>query len=180
MSATEISAALQRAQSVLLRRPSAGLHEDAPATARWSGGTRMVAHHPNGAQVQTDMPIELGGTGDQVSPGWLMRAGFASCTATLIAMVAAERGMALESVDVTTSSQSDTRGLLGMSDADGTPVPAGPGHMQTVVRVSVRNASAEDARALVDEAYRRSPIACAVQGAVPVALRVDVDVLKAA
>ena len=179
MSATDISAALQRAQSVLLRRPSAGLREDAPATARWSQGTRVVTHHPNGAQVLTDMPTELGGSGDQVSPGWLVRAGFASCTATLIAMIAAERGIALESVDVVTSSESDTRGLLGMVDADGAPVPSGPGNVRTVVRVCARNAFAEDVRAVVDEAYRRSPVGCALRDAVPVALRVEI-ILKAA
>ena len=180
MSATEISAALQRAQSVLLRRPSAGLQHDAPATARWSQGTRVVTRHPNGAQVLTDMPTELGGSGDQVSPGWLVRAGFASCTATLVAMIAAERGVALESVDVVTSSESDTRGLLGMVDADGAPVSSGPGNVRTVVRVCARDASAEVVRSIVDEAHRRSPVGCALQHATPVALQVEVDILKAA
>jgi len=180
MSAKDIATALQRAHSVLLRRPSAGLQQDAPATARWRQGTRVVTRHPNGAQVLTDMPTELGGTGDQVSPGWLVRAGFAACTATLIAMVAAERGITLESVDVATSSESDARGLLGVADADGVPVPGGPGNVRTVVRVSARDASAEDVRAVVDEACRRSPVGCALQHAVPLALFVEVDILKAA
>ena len=33
---------------------------------------------PGGATLLTDMPPELGGSGDQVTPGWLMRAGLAS------------------------------------------------------------------------------------------------------
>jgi len=73
------------APSRLPARP--GLLPDRPATARWERGTRVVASHANGAQMATDMPNELGGTGDGVTPGWLFRAGLASCAATSIALV---------------------------------------------------------------------------------------------
>lgn len=95
MAAADIAKALQRVESVLRRRPDSGLNDDAPATARWDGGTRMVANHPSGKQVLTDMPAEIGGSGDQVTPGWLFRAALASCTATRIAMAAAAQGIAL-------------------------------------------------------------------------------------
>ena len=65
-----VAAALQRVDAVLRRRPDAGLHDDAPATARWVIGMRFVAGHANGTQLPTDMPAELGGSGDQVTPGW--------------------------------------------------------------------------------------------------------------
>jgi len=125
MSMQEIASALERMKSVLRRRPSAGLHDDAPATARWENGTRVVAIHANGARVLTDMPGELGGSGDQVTPGWLFRAGLASCAATTIAMSAAAKGIEIAELEVKASSRSDTRGILGMTDADGAMVFAG-------------------------------------------------------
>src|SRR6187401_1206577 len=89
----DVAAAMERVKTVLERRPEMGLHDDAPATARWEGGTRIVASHSNGKQMATDMPAELGGSGDQVTPGWLFRAGLASCAATTIAMAAARHGI---------------------------------------------------------------------------------------
>ena len=110
MTTGDLAQALQRAQSVLRRRPEMGLHDDAPATARWQHGTRTVASHANGMQMTTDMPGELGGSGDQVTPGWLFRAGLASCAATSIAMAAAAQQIELTSLEVRATSRSDARG----------------------------------------------------------------------
>ena len=89
MSAQYVADAMQRVEVVLRRRPDMGVHDDSPAIATLA---RQHAHrhqHANGIEIATDMPGELGGTGDQVTPGWLLRAGLASCTATRIAMSAA-------------------------------------------------------------------------------------------
>ena len=86
MGMKDVATALERARTVLARKPAMGVHDDAPATARWGGGTRIEASHANGTRMETDMPAELGGSGDRVSPGWLFRAGIASCAATTIAM----------------------------------------------------------------------------------------------
>jgi uncharacterized OsmC-like protein len=176
MAAQEIAAALQRLKSVLRRRPQAGLHDDAAATARWDGGMRVIASHENGTKVLTDMPPELGGGGGQVTPGWLLRAGVASCTATCIGMAAAAEGIALEALEVQARSRSDARGMLGLEDGDGEPVNAGPRDMQLIVRICARGVSAPRLRALVEESYRRSPMACALESRVPVALNIEVDV----
>ncbi len=96
----EIAAALQRVQAVLQRRPESGLHDDSPATARWQRGMRVVSSHANGTEVATDMPAELGGSGDKVTPGWLFRAGVASCAVTTLAMVAVEEGIELSALEV--------------------------------------------------------------------------------
>src|SRR3984885_2005796 len=117
----KIAAAMQRVGSVLRRRPEVGLHEDAPATARWERGARVVSSHANGAQLVTDMPTELGGGGDQVTPGWLFRAGLASCFATRIAMGAAAAGIELAMLEVSAGSRSDLRVLFGMADVSGEP-----------------------------------------------------------
>ena len=170
----DLGATLKRAEAVLRRRPDMGLHDDAPATARWDGNTRVVASHANGTELATDMPSELGGTGDRVTPGWLFRAGLASCATTSIAMTAAADGIALTTLEVRVSSRSDTRGLLGMSDADGAPVYAGPSDVRMHVRIFAHDAPPERLRALVEKACRCSPIPAAVVNAVPVDLQVDV------
>ncbi|HUE09319.1 MAG TPA: hypothetical protein VMQ54_00200, partial [Steroidobacteraceae bacterium] len=110
MASQEIAAAMQRVESILTRRPEVGLHDDEPATARWQGGARVASSHANGTLLLTDMPTELGGTGDQVTPGWLFRAGLASCLATRIAMGAAAAGFELTLLEVLAGSRSDARG----------------------------------------------------------------------
>ena len=175
MAAEQIAAAWRRSESLLQRRPEAGLHEDSTATARWDGGLRIAASHANGTQVLTDMPAELGGGGDRVTPGWLLRAGFASCTATRIAMAAAAEQIELQALEVSASSRSDLRGLLGMADAGGTRVDAGPRDVEMRVRISARGVPEQRLRALVEESYRCSPMARALTNAVPVALRIEIE-----
>jgi len=174
MTSQHIATAMQRVASALERRPDLGLHDDAPATARWENGTRIVASHANGTRMSTDMPGEIGGTGDQVTPGWLFRAGLASCTATRIAMGAAAAGIELASLEVLAGSRSDTRGMLGMANADGSPIDATPRDVQLLVKISAPGAAPARLQALVEECYRCSPISSAVENAVPVALKVEV------
>jgi uncharacterized OsmC-like protein len=175
MAKQQIAAALQRAQSVLSRRPSAGLSDDASATVRWQSGLRMLCEHANGASMQTDMPTELGGTGDRVSPGWMLRAGLAACIATRISMAAAAQQIELTDLEVVASSRSDVRGLLGMKEADGSAVSAGPRDMQLNVRIAARGVTPDRLRALVKECHTLSPMSVALQSAVPVELHVDAE-----
>jgi uncharacterized OsmC-like protein len=176
MASEEIAAAMHRVESVLRRRPEMGLHEDPPATARWQSGTRITSSHSNGTQVLTDMPTELGGSGDQVTPGWLFRAGIASCLATCIAMRAAQAGIALSALEVRASSRSDLRGLFGMKDATGELVCAGPCGVQLVVRIEAPGIPAEQLRDLVEESQRFSPMPTALRNAVPVSLCIETEV----
>lgn len=175
MTTQHVAAAMERVQSVLRRRPEAGLHDDAPATAAWQGATRVVARHANGTAIASDMPTELGGSGDLITPGWLFRAGLASCATTSIALAAAARGIELDALEVRVESRSDTRGLLGMADDRGEPVSAGPGDMRMSVRIAAAGVAAERLRALVEDGCRCSPIPTAVRQATPIELQVDVD-----
>lgn len=174
MSAQYVADAMERVEVVLRRRPDMGLHDDAPATARWRGSTRIVTSHANGIEIPTDMPGELGGTGDQVTPGWLMRAGLAACTATRIAMGAAAAGIELTTLELRASSRSDTRGLLGMAESDGTVVGAGPRDVQLHVTIAANGVPAEKLRELVEESHGCSPVPCAMQDETPVALHIEV------
>lgn len=174
MSAQYVADAMERVEIVLRRRPDMGLHDDSPATARWRGSTRIVTSHDNGIEVTTDMPGELGGTGDQVTPGWLMRAGLAACTATRIAMGAAAAGIELTRLELRASSRSDTRGILGMTELDGTRISAGPSDMELHVTIAAHGVPAEKLRALVEESHRCSPVPCALQEETPVGLHIEV------
>jgi uncharacterized OsmC-like protein len=173
MAAQDIAAALDRVASALQRHPASGTHADMPATARWQGGTHVLAIHPQGATIPTDMPGALGGTGEHVTPGWLFRAGLASCAATSIVLAAARQDIALTQLEVRAESNSDTRGLLGMREPSGAPVHAGPFDMQLHVRIA-GDASAETLQALVDDALAHSPIPSAVRSATALALHIDV------
>lgn len=174
MSAQYVADAMQRAEVVLRRRPDMGMHDDAPATATWRGSTRIVTRHASGIEIPTDMPGELGGTGDQVTPGWLLRAGLAACTATRIAMGAAAAGIELTTLELRATSRSDTRGLLGMEEPDGTPVGAGPHDVQLHVTIGAHGVPADRLRALVEESHRCSPVPCALENETPVGLHIEV------
>ena len=174
MAQQDIAAAVHRVQTVLARRPEAGLHDDAPATARWTGDTRIVSSHANGTQVVSDMPAELGGSGDKITPGWLFRAGIAACGATSIAYTAVSQGVELDSLEVRASSRSDTRGMLGMEGADGQPVYPGPSDMQLVVTIAAKDVPPARLRALVEEGLRRSPIPSALPRVTPLAVHVEI------
>jgi hypothetical protein len=69
-----------------------------------------------------------------------------------------------------------TRGMLGLAGLDGEPVSAGPRDMQMLVRICAQGVSEQRLRALVEESYRRSPTARALEDRLPVALRIEVDV----
>jgi len=174
MGSREVAMAMERVEQALRRKPALGLHDDAPATVRWERGTRMVASHANGTRMQTDMPTELGGTGDQVSPGWLFRAGMASCAATTIAMHAAAAGIELADLQVRVTSRTDTRGLLGMDDENGQAVYAGPSDFRMQVKIAARGVEPERLRELVERSRACAPIGNAVEHAVPVAVDVEV------
>ena len=174
MSSQELAAALERASAVMRRRPEAGLHDDAVATARWAGGTRAVSHHANGKRVVTDMAQEVGGSGDEVSPGWLLRSGVAACTLTCIAMDAARAGIALRSLDVVVTSRSDIRGWLHVPERDGTAVYAGPRDFRMQVDIAADGVDDERLQQLVEAACKTSPMARTVLDALPMALDVRI------
>lgn len=175
MSMERIAGAMERVAAVLRKRPAAAVSDDSAAGARWEGGLRVTTRHPSGTQVATDMPPELGGAGEAVTPGWLVRAGAASCAVTRIVMAAAAERIALESVDATMSSRSDVRGLLGM-DVEGTAVFPGPTDLRLHVRVSAPGVPRATIERLVQESCRCSPVGAALQAALP--LQVELELVE--
>jgi uncharacterized OsmC-like protein len=170
-----IAKAMQRVRAVLARRPQAGIHSDEPAIAGWDEGTRVIVRHANGTQITTDMPVELGGQGNEVSPGWLLRAGLASCLATRIAMQAAALGIPITRLEVLARSTSDARGLLGMTGDRGEPITPAPSEVHLEVKVGAPNVAPERLQVMVEDSFRSSPVSAALETAVSVALRVAID-----
>lgn len=173
--AEKILQAMQRVRAVLAQRPRAGIHADEPAIACLEDGVRVITRHANGTQISTDMPGELGGGGNHVSPGWLLRAGLASCLATRIAMEAAASGIPLTRLEVIAKSTSDARGLLGMMGDGGAPITPAPSEVQLGVRIGASDVSDERLRAMIDSSVRCSPVSAALERAIAVRLHVDVE-----
>ena len=172
-----VGVAVKRVMAAFQRRPEIGLHLDVPALARWQSGTRVLIGKADGMDVATDMPKELGGTGDQVTPGWLFRAGVASCGATSITLAAACEGIELTALEVEVHSRSDARGLLGMSEPDGKPVYAGPFDVELRITIAARGATPAALRTLVERCLNHSPVPSALVTATPFALHVNVTSL---
>jgi uncharacterized OsmC-like protein len=176
MSEERIAAAVTRLESVLRLRPTFADHEETPAIARWQGGAKFSVRPPKGdLRVLTDLPGELGGDGEGVTPGWLMRAGLAACAASSILLRAASEGIKLESLELTAGARSDVRGLLGMADESGEPVSAAFRVVRLLVRISAPGVSRERLQALIERANQRSPVSSALQQAVPLELSIELQ-----
>ncbi|PZQ53171.1 MAG: osmotically inducible protein OsmC, partial [Phenylobacterium zucineum] len=109
-----------------------------------------------------------------VSPGWLMRAGLAACTATSIVMTAARDGIELDVLDLRAGSLSDNRGVLAMCGEDGAPVDAAPLELWIDVRVGAAGVASARLRDVVERARRASPLLVLVERGAPLSLNVDV------
>ena len=114
MSATSIREAVEKVSHVLATQPDKARSKNQPAIASLSEGLKCHVTGPNGEEVRTDMPRGLGGEASAPNPGWLLRAALASCNATCIALRAAKLGIELSQLEVTVSSESDQRGMLGV------------------------------------------------------------------
>lgn len=173
MSTQSILTAQQRLERLVRQRPGVAQVRDVPATALWEGGGKTQTRHPDGNLIHTDLPQELGGDGERVSPGWLLRAALASCAVTRIAMLAAERGMQPQRLEAQVTSDTDLHGLLGLRREDGQYIPAGPLAVHVQVSISVPGAPDAEVREMVEQAMRVSPMLSALAEAVPVRLDID-------
>jgi uncharacterized OsmC-like protein len=133
-----------------------------------------MARMASGKDVVTDMPVVLGGDGGAPTPGWLLRTALASCAVTRIAMEAASRGIALQTLEAHATSRSDLRGLVGVPEADGRRVTAGPLDLDLHVRIGAPGVEAGLLRALVEATRGCSPVMAALEQPLPVGLHVEV------
>ena len=170
----QILKAMQRVRAVLARRPQAGLHADEPASARWDEGLRVVTRHANGTQITTDMPAEVGGEGNRVSPGWLL----GQASRPVLQRASRWRLPPPESFSRGSRLSPRARRMCGVSSAwwtGGEPVTPAPSEVHLEVNIGASNAPHERLRALIDASFRCSPVSAAVERAVPVRLHVNLE-----
>ncbi|MFZ1909763.1 MAG: OsmC family protein, partial [Burkholderiales bacterium] len=117
MDMAAIRASIENTARALTELPHKARSRSAPLTARLVDGLRFEVRGGGGELVFTDMPAMMGGEGSAPNPGWLMRAALAACTATVIAMRASRRGVALSTLEVVAESDTDQRRLLGIDDS---------------------------------------------------------------
>ena len=160
----DIASAIANARSYLTGNPAEARYRDSAATATVEDALRVRVTGADGSSLVTDMVAGVGGGGSAPSPGWMFRAAYASCVATLIAMHAAEEGWALSALEVAVDSESDDRGILGIS-AD---VPAGPLSVRVTVDISVPGVDPGVVRTTTEAAIAHCPVHDAVARPVPV------------
>lgn len=170
MANTAVRDAIEKLSKVFTDEPERASSKDAPATAILEEGLRTQVRGQRGERLATDMAPALGGGGSAPSPGWLLRAAIASCHATVIAMRAAQVGMTLTSLQVTVSSESDGRGLLGTDEK----VSAGLSGLRTHVTIGATKATADQLRELVHWADQHSPVGCTIRDSPETAVEIDV------
>lgn len=176
MSQQDIKAKLEAASDYLTHNPKEAHYTDSYATARLldPAGLATSVSGPGGEELSTDMPSSVGGGNSHPSPGWFLRAAEASCVATLIAMRAAQEGVPIEELEVTVDSESDDRGILGISD----DVPAGP--LRTRVQVRVKSPAGDDDDddvwdTIVQWAVDHCPVTDAVRRASPLTVEISAN-----
>ncbi|HEU4384480.1 MAG TPA: OsmC family protein [Anaeromyxobacteraceae bacterium] len=170
MPAAHVAQSIDRVVAYLSEHPDKARSSDKAATAIVEEGLRCRARAPDGATVHSDMPKSIGGGGSAPSPAWLLRAALACCDATVIALRAAQLGVALAELEVTVDSESDDRGMLGM---DGR-IPAGPLSMRTRVRIGAPGVPPERLREIVEWAEAHSPVGDAIRRAVPATTVIEI------
>ena len=148
-----IRAAMERTSDYLAENPDAARASDSVATAVHEEGLRFRVEGP-WSPVTSDMSESVGGTASAPTPSWLLRAGLASCDATLVAMEAARDGIELTELEVSVETESDFRGVLGLDPS----VHAGPQAVRVRIRVAAANADEDQLRAIVQRAEARSPV----------------------
>jgi uncharacterized OsmC-like protein len=168
MSNRNVREALERAQRLFRERPSAAT-KSVPANAVWQNGLACEISGPEGQRVVTDMAKPLGGCDTGPSPGWLLRASLASCTATAIAMRAAVRGIELRELEVVVHADTDVRGAVGI---DG--ISLALSEMRMAVKIGSDGAAEEQLREIVEWAASHSTVAATLHEGRTAALEVTV------
>ena len=160
---------LERARRLFLEKPAAGRRPNTAATAVWREGLACEVTGPGAESAITDMPQSMGGAGAGSNPGWLLRAGMASCAATAIAMRAAMLGIALKMLEVKVESESDARGLVGIPETH-----TGLGNLRMSIRIGAEGVGEAQLRELAAWGEAHSPVSCTLRdnpsGAVDVAV----------
>ena len=170
MQGSSIATALESLITAFKSDPSKGPATYTAATAKVLSGLKCRVTGPAGEQLQTDMPMSMGGEGSSPNPGWFFRATLAACCATMIASRAAQLGIEVAELEVTVTGEGNHRGMLGLDHN----MSAGHSSLRTHVRIGARNAKAQEIREVVTWADEHSPVGCTVRDAPKNTLTIEI------
>lgn len=170
MSVKHIQNSVNDVIAYLTENPKDPVSTSAQIIAVTEQGLRCRATGEDGKTIVTDMPKAVGGGGTVPSPGWLARAALATCDATRMAMRAAELGISLDTLQVTTYSVDDDRGLFGMDKS----IRAGSLSLRTRVTIGAAGIGEKKLREIVDYAVTHSPVADSCRGETPSKVEVNI------
>ena len=170
MSVEHIQKSVNGVIAYLRENPKDAVGTSPPIRAVMEGGLKCRATGDSGQSVVTDMPQAVGGGGSAPSPGWLARAALATCDATRIALRAAELGIELDTLEVTTDSVDDDRGLFGLDPL----VRAGSLSLRTRVKIGAKGVNEKALWEIVDYAVTHSPVADGCRRETPSTLEVTI------
>ncbi|NQW14426.1 MAG: OsmC family protein [Rhodobacter sp.] len=170
MSVEHIRNSVNDVITYLKENPQDALSTSSPITAVMEDGLRCRATGAEGQSMVTDMPKAVGGGSSAPSPGWLSRAALATCDATRIALRAAELGLALDTLEVTTDSVDDDRGLFGIDKS----VRAGSLSIRTRVTIGATGVDEKTLREIVDYAVTHSPVADSCRDETPSTVEITI------
>ncbi len=105
MSEANIQQSITGVIQYLSEHPKKCCYTDKAATSVIEEGLRCRSEGPNGATLVSDMSKAIGGGASAPSPGWFLRAALANCLATVMAIRAAQLGVALSTLEVTVDSE---------------------------------------------------------------------------
>lgn len=143
---------------------------DEEACAILESGLRSRIVGPGEQSAHADGPTGIGGFASAPNPGWLLRAGVASCAAALVAVRAAEKGVKLDRLEVRVNSRSDPRGVLDVANE----VPIGFLGMAIHVTLRADGVPAATLKELAEWGVAHSPMTDSVRR--PVAVEITTDV----
>ncbi len=148
---TTISAAIERIEGVLERRPDFGRGTDQSVTTLLDG---VHCTTTDGKwTVETDLSPALGGTSSAPTPGVLARAALGSCLAMMCRMRADRHGIEVTSVTVTVEADS---AIAGMILTDSGEVP---GYSDVRCHVEIESpAHPDEVQRIIDEGDLLSPV----------------------
>ncbi|MGR3290404.1 MAG: OsmC family protein [Paracoccaceae bacterium] len=170
MSVEHIQNSVKDVIAYLKENPKDALSTSPPIVAVMEEGLRCRATGTNDRSIVTDMPKAVGGGGTAPSPGWLALAALATCDATRITMRAAELGIELDALEVTTDSVDDDRGLFGLDKS----IRAGSLSIRTRVTIGAAGVDERVLREIVEFAVKHSPVADGCRGETPTTVEVKI------
>jgi uncharacterized OsmC-like protein len=170
MDVSRIATALNSLSRAFESDPEKGPATYAAATAKILNSLKCRVTGPAGEQLETDMPVSMGGEGSSPNPGWIFRASLAACCSTMIASRAARLGIELTELEVKVVGEGNHRGMLGLDNN----ISAGHSALGTHVRIAARNASSEQLRELVAWAEEHSPVGRTVREAPKNVLTIEI------